>query len=248
MLKSPGPFTVLAPNDEAFAALPKGTLEALLKDKQKLASVLTYHLIPGQAMATDVVKLESAKSAQGELLAIKAENDAVRVNSAKLLKTDIVCSNGVIHVIDAVLLPPTPTPPAVKQAKAALQVRSRDGTGEADCRTQNRCWRGAQVGRQECVGEGGFGRGPRASRRTRRARKRPMLALREGLREAVEILEFTPFQEAKLPQGFPELTPVGEIQVKTYPKYRLARVEMEDALQGGPRVLHVVSAHCSQPN
>ena len=122
VLKSPGPFTVLAPNDEAFAALPKGTLDALLKDKQKLASVITYHFIPGKAMSTDVMKLASAKSAQGELLAIKAENDAVRVNSAKLLKTDVLCSNGVIHVIDAVLLPPKPTPPAVKQAKAAIHA------------------------------------------------------------------------------------------------------------------------------
>lgn len=103
-LKGAGPFTVFAPSDEAFAKLPAGTLEGLLKDKAKLASVLTYHVVPGKVMAADVVKLRSAKTVQGQLIQIDAK-DGVRVNDAKVVKTDIEASNGVIHVIDAVILP-----------------------------------------------------------------------------------------------------------------------------------------------
>jgi len=105
-LKGKGPFTVLAPTDDAFAKVPKATLEGLLKDKKALAGVLTYHVIPGKAMAADVVKLKSAKTVQGEPVAIEVKDGEVHINGAKVVKTDIVCSNGVIHVIDAVLLPP----------------------------------------------------------------------------------------------------------------------------------------------
>jgi uncharacterized surface protein with fasciclin (FAS1) repeats len=105
-LKGDGPFTVFAPTDEAFAKVPKEKLDALLKDKEGLTAVLTYHVVSGKVMAADVVKLDSAKTVQGKPLAIAAKNDAVMVNGAKVIKTDIVCKNGVIHVIDAVLLPP----------------------------------------------------------------------------------------------------------------------------------------------
>jgi uncharacterized surface protein with fasciclin (FAS1) repeats len=104
-LKSPGPFTVFAPTDEAFAKLPEGTLDALLKDKEKLAAILTYHVVPGKVMAADVVKLTSAKTAGGPALAIKVQGETVMVDNAKVVKTDIKCSNGVIHVIDAVVIP-----------------------------------------------------------------------------------------------------------------------------------------------
>ena len=103
-LKGEGPFTVFAPTDEAFGKLPEGTIEALLKDKAKLAAILTYHVVPGKVMASDVVKLQSAKTVQGQSLAIEA-GQGVLVNSANVIKTDIVTSNGVIHVIDAVLIP-----------------------------------------------------------------------------------------------------------------------------------------------
>jgi uncharacterized surface protein with fasciclin (FAS1) repeats len=103
-LKGEGPFTVFAPTDEAFAKLPQGTLESLLADKAKLTSILTYHVVPGNVMAADVVKLQSAKTVQGQSVAIEA-GQSVRVNSSNVIKTDIVTSNGVIHVIDAVLLP-----------------------------------------------------------------------------------------------------------------------------------------------
>jgi uncharacterized surface protein with fasciclin (FAS1) repeats len=105
-LKGKGPFTVFAPTDEAFAKLPKGTVETLLKpeNKAKLAGILTYHVVSGNVKAADVVKLKSAKTVQGQSVAIDAQ-DGVKINNAKVVKADIDCGNGVIHVIDTVLLP-----------------------------------------------------------------------------------------------------------------------------------------------
>jgi len=107
-LSGEGPFTVLAPTNEAFAKLPKGTVESLLKpeNKDKLVAILTYHVIPAKAMAADVVKLDEAKTVQGQMIKIEAGSEGVKVNNANVVKTDIECKNGVIHVIDAVLLPP----------------------------------------------------------------------------------------------------------------------------------------------
>jgi len=103
-LKGAGPFTVFAPTDEAFAKIPKADLDALLKDKAKLTAVLTYHVVAGKVMAADVVKLTSAKTVQGSSVKIDASN-GVKVDNAKVVKADIVASNGVIHVIDTVILP-----------------------------------------------------------------------------------------------------------------------------------------------
>jgi hypothetical protein len=103
-LRGPGPFTVFAPTDEAFAKLPPGTLDALLKDKAKLTSILTYHVVPGKVTAAEVVKLKEAGTVQGQRLKIDTSS-GVRVNNSKVTKTDVPASNGVIHVIDAVLLP-----------------------------------------------------------------------------------------------------------------------------------------------
>lgn len=107
-LKGPGPFTVFAPTDEAFAKLPAGTLDNLLKPENKamLRRVLTYHVVPGKVMAADVVKVSSAKAVSGDALSIKVTGSTVTVDRARVVKTDIVAANGVIHVIDAVLLPP----------------------------------------------------------------------------------------------------------------------------------------------
>jgi len=106
-LKGAGPFTVFAPTDEAFAKLPAGTLESLLKNPEALKKVLTYHVVAGRVMAADVVKLESAQTVEGESLKVTVEQGAVMIDNAKVLKTDIVCDNGVIHVIDSVILPKT---------------------------------------------------------------------------------------------------------------------------------------------
>ncbi len=103
-LKGEGPFTVFAPTDEAFAKLPAGTVEALLKDIPKLKAILTYHVVAGRVEAKDVVKLSKATTVNGQDLAI-ASAHGVTINNAKVVKADIQARNGVIHVIDTVLLP-----------------------------------------------------------------------------------------------------------------------------------------------
>lgn len=104
VLKGEGPYTVFAPTDDAFKKLPAGTLEALLKDKAKLKAVLTYHVVKGEVKAADVAKVKSAKTVQGQSVKVDTTN-GVKINDAKVTKADIECSNGVIHVIDAVLVP-----------------------------------------------------------------------------------------------------------------------------------------------
>ena len=103
-LSGPGPFTVFAPTDDAFAALPAGTVQGLLKDIPKLTQILTFHVVPGKLMAADVVKLTSAKTVQGQNVTIEAQ-DGVTVNGAKVVTPNIEADNGVIHVIDRVILP-----------------------------------------------------------------------------------------------------------------------------------------------
>lgn len=104
-LKGPGPFTVFAPTDEAFAKVPKATLDALLADKAKLTQVLTYHVVAGKVMAADVVKLKAAKTVQGSSATVTVNGSNVKIDDANVIKTDIAASNGVIHVIDAVIMP-----------------------------------------------------------------------------------------------------------------------------------------------
>lgn len=103
-LKGPGPFTVFAPTDEAFAKVPKADLDALLADKAKLTAVLTYHVVAGKVLAADVATMKTAKSLQGQDLAIDTK-DGVKIGNAKVVKADIMADNGVIHVIDTVLMP-----------------------------------------------------------------------------------------------------------------------------------------------
>ena len=107
VLSSKGPFTVFAPTNEAFAKLPEGTVESLLKpeNKDKLIAVLKYHVVPGKVMAKDVVKVDSAKTAQGSSVTVTVEGKTVKVDNATVVKTDIEASNGVIHVIDTVIIP-----------------------------------------------------------------------------------------------------------------------------------------------
>jgi uncharacterized surface protein with fasciclin (FAS1) repeats len=103
-LKGAGPFTVFAPTDEAFAKLPAGTVEALLKDIPKLTKILTYHVVSGKVMAADVVKLTSAKTVEGSEVKIDASS-GVKINDSTVTTPDVAADNGVIHIIDAVLLP-----------------------------------------------------------------------------------------------------------------------------------------------
>jgi uncharacterized surface protein with fasciclin (FAS1) repeats len=106
-LKGAGPFTVFAPTDAAFAKLPAGTVENLLKpeNKAQLAAILTYHVVPGKVMAADVVKIKEAKTVNGKLLHVKVDGSNVMINDATVTSADIAASNGVIHVIDTVVLP-----------------------------------------------------------------------------------------------------------------------------------------------
>lgn len=106
-LKGKGPFTVFAPTNEAFAALPKGTVEDLLKpeNKAKLVKILTYHVVAGEVKAADVVKVKSAKTVEGGEVKVTVKDGKVLINESNVVKTDIICTNGVIHVIDKVLLP-----------------------------------------------------------------------------------------------------------------------------------------------
>lgn len=106
-LKGEGPFTVFAPSDEAFAKLPEGTVENLLKpeNRAQLQAILTYHVVAGSVKAEDVVKLDSAMTVQGQEVAIVVNDDGVTVDGAKVVQTDIETSNGIIHVIDTVILP-----------------------------------------------------------------------------------------------------------------------------------------------
>jgi len=111
VLKSDGPFTVFAPTDEAFAALPEGTVESLLlpENKPLLTSILLYHVVPGAVASGDVVNLETATTVNGAAIAIGVEDGQVLVNEAKVVQVDVMASNGIIHVIDTVILPPAPT-------------------------------------------------------------------------------------------------------------------------------------------
>lgn len=123
-LSGPGPFTVFAPTDEAFAKLPKGTVETLLKpeNKAKLQAILKYHVVSGTVMAADVVKVKGAVSLAGQRIAVKVDGGKVAVDGANVVKTDIKCSNGVIHVIDSVILPSTDLIPVVADKAGSFKT------------------------------------------------------------------------------------------------------------------------------
>lgn len=104
ILKSPGPYTVFAPTDEAFNTLPEGTLDSLLQDIKKLKRILLYHVAFGDVRAEDLMQIQEAETVEGSIVAIDS-SDGIKVNDANVLKTDILADNGVIHVIDAVLIP-----------------------------------------------------------------------------------------------------------------------------------------------
>jgi uncharacterized surface protein with fasciclin (FAS1) repeats len=105
ILKSPGSFTVFAPTDDAFANLPEGTLDSLLKDIPKLQKVVAYHVASGDVRSDDLLQINEAETLEGSIVAIESADGKIKVNSANILKTDILADNGVIHVIDAVLMP-----------------------------------------------------------------------------------------------------------------------------------------------
>jgi transforming growth factor-beta-induced protein len=121
-LKGPGPFTVFAPTDDAFAKLPAGTLDKLLADKKALTDILLYHVVKGKVMAADVVKLKSADTVLGKPVMIKVDGNKVMINESQVIITDIETSNGVIHVIDTVLIPPAETPAALPETGGEMST------------------------------------------------------------------------------------------------------------------------------
>ncbi|MCA9292511.1 MAG: fasciclin domain-containing protein [Phycisphaerales bacterium] len=123
-LKGDGPFTVFAPTDEAFAKLPKGTIETLLKPENKalLTSILTYHVVPGRVMANDVVKVDSATTLNGQRVNVSTSGGKVQIDGANVIKTDIAASNGVIHVIDTVIMPETKNIAEVAKAAGSFKT------------------------------------------------------------------------------------------------------------------------------
>jgi uncharacterized surface protein with fasciclin (FAS1) repeats len=135
-VNGPGPFTVFAPTDDAFAKVPKETLEMLLKpeNKDKLKAVLTYHVVPGKVMAKDVVGLKGAKSLNGQRIDVKVDGSKVTVDGANVVATDIACTNGVIHVIDSVILPASDNIPAVatKAGKFSTLLAAAKAAGLVD--------------------------------------------------------------------------------------------------------------------
>ena len=135
-VSGPGPFTVFAPTDDAFAKVPKETLEMLLKpeNKEKLKAVLTYHVVPGKVMAKDVVGLKGAKSLNGQRIDVKVDGGKVSVDGANVVATDIACTNGVIHVIDSVILPASDNIPAVatKAGKFSTLLAAAKAAGLVD--------------------------------------------------------------------------------------------------------------------
>ena len=139
VLKGDGPFTVFAPTDDAFAKLPAGTVETLLKpeNKQQLVDVLTYHVVAGKVPAAQVVKLSGASTLNGQRADIKVEGGAVSVDAANVIKTDINCSNGIIHVIDQVILPASDDIPttAVKAGSFTTLVAAVKAAGLAEALT-----------------------------------------------------------------------------------------------------------------
>ncbi len=129
-LEGPGPFTVFAPTDDAFAKLPDGTVEALLGDIPALTAILLYHVVPGNVTATDVAALDSATTVQGGTVAISVEGDTVRINDAQVVIADIEATNGTIHVIDTVLIPPAEEAEPEPQAATIVEIAVNDGRFE----------------------------------------------------------------------------------------------------------------------
>jgi hypothetical protein len=225
-LKGKGPFTVFAPTDKAFAAIPKAKLEALFKDKKALTAVLTYHVVPGKVTAADVVKLDSAKTVQGQKLRIAAKDAKVRVNDANVVTADIICSNGVIHVVDAVLLPDVARAAAVQLIDEALAKSGGPQSAHTSAATLKTIAEKvlALVPTNALVHQ--MLTDVMAGRSNSKESKSSPTNLYDVLTAAAEILRFEPTIEAAAPSGFPQPTPVGQIEVKSYPPHRLARTQI----------------------
>lgn len=231
-LAGPGPFTVFAPTDAAFARLPKGTVEGLLRPERRgdLMRVLTYHVVSGQVLSSDLLKASSA-----ETLAGPAVRFGLRVGDANVVQADVRCRNGVIHVIDAVLLPPEPAPMtaqasthgATPRLVAAIERGAPlyNAGDVAGCAAVYEQAARALLAERGAAGELhalDLEAVLNASHANADARA---WALRRAFDRVLSDEAFRPRSEAPLPEGFPAAGPVGRVVRKTYPGYRAARAD-----------------------
>ena len=227
-LRGDGPFTVFAPTDEAFRRLPEGTVKALLQPAQRdtLRRILLYHVVPGRVLSSDLLTTASADSAAGPALSF-----GLRVGTANVVKADILCSNGVIHVIDQVLIPPTPSTPT-HSAMAVISGAIARGAPLYNDGDHAGC---ARIYEEAATALLGYDEAQLGSlHRMLLAEAIEMPAATPGkkawnLRDAFDRItldrKFEPRMEASMPAGFPAAGPVGQVVVKNYPRYRAARAE-----------------------
>ena len=235
-LEGPGPFTVFAPTDAAFAKRPAGTVESLLAPAglETLRRVLTHHVVPGRVLAKDLLRVGQATTLAGTTVPF-----GLRVGEANVVKADVVCSNGVIHVIDAVLLPPAAapvvpashtavhaSPMAVVQAAIDRGVPMFNAGNVAGCVAEYEhaakaivSMPEAAVGPMARAGMANALASPAADARAR------AWALRRAFDRMIEDAEFQPHVEAPMPAGFPKPGPVDMVVMKEYPRYRAARAQ-----------------------
>jgi uncharacterized surface protein with fasciclin (FAS1) repeats len=244
-LKGEGPFTVFAPSDEAFAKLPKGTVESLLKpeNKDKLAAILRYHVVPGSIRLTKALEAGQGKTVLGPSLGIKFADGHVKIGTANLVNADITASNGVIHVIDSVLLPPaTEFASGPSKARKLITLAIDRGVPLFNAGDPDACKAIYEVTAEALllIPDPSLSTASREKLTTALAKVREQTTAREQawmLRRALDEVndgleetdtmrtaaeQFQPIKEAEMPQGFPGYTPVGQIEVKNYPMYRKA--------------------------
>jgi uncharacterized surface protein with fasciclin (FAS1) repeats len=232
-LASEGPFTVFAPTDEAFAALPEGTVETLLRPENRsaLKRVLTYHVVYGRVTASDLLPKADAKTLAGAPVKF-----GLRVGDANVVRADIECSNGVVHVIDAVLLPPAAKESEKEHASmdVAGSIHSAIERGVPVFNEGNHegCARIYRETAKRLVASGGAALADLDRMELKDVLARPAKnasdeawALRHVFDRMLDDMAFEPRSEASLPEGFPDPGPVGRVVLKEYPRYRAARAE-----------------------
>ena len=245
-LQGEGPFTVFAPMDEAFAKLPKGTVESLLKpeNKDKLAAILKYHVVPGNVKLAKALEAGQGKTVLGPSLTFKFADGRVKIGTANLVTADIAASNGTIHVIDSVLLPPGPPAEASGPAKARklVELAIERGVPLFNAGQTEACKAVYEVTAEALVdmpastlptNDRDKLTGALAQIKDQASARDQAWTLRHALESVYGSLDepatvrasaeaFHPIKEAEMPKGFPDYTPVGQIEVKRYPAYRKA--------------------------
>jgi uncharacterized surface protein with fasciclin (FAS1) repeats len=236
-LRGPGPFTVLAPSDAAFAALPEGAVAALLAEPERLAAVLKAHVLAGRQTAADLVGAGSALALDGSRWPVRIEAGRLQIGGAALSGTDLGAGNGLVQVLDGVLLPaaaaePTAASSAVYTAALARALRDERETAARILAAAIEAGAGPEALIGAAVDAAAALPGHPATRSALDALARAaredgeISSLERGLDRALDDLRFRPYVEAELPLGWPDAAPVGEVVLKAYPRYRMAKTGM----------------------